>query len=94
MEAWFEAGRWLDMATHANAMAARLAEGLRGIDGAELLHAVEANIVFVRLPEAAHARAKAAGAVYYDMGGGVGRLVTAWCTTDADVDGLLSAFRG
>jgi threonine aldolase len=94
MEAWFEAGRWLDMATHANAMAARLAEGLRGIDGAELLHTVEANILFVRLPEAAHARAKAAGAVYYDMGGGVGRLVTAWCTTDADVDGLLSAFRG
>lgn len=94
METWFDGGYWLDMARHSNAMAARLAAGLASIDGAELLHPVQANIAFVRLPDAAHARAKAAGAVYYNMGEGVCRLVTAWCTTADEVDGLLAAFRG
>lgn len=94
MEAWFDGGYWLDMAHHSNAMAARLAAGLATIDGADLLHPVQANIAFVRLPDDAHARAKDAGAVYYNMGGGLCRLVTAWCTTEAEVDGLLAAFRG
>jgi threonine aldolase len=94
LEAWFDKGLWLDMAAHANAMAARLADGLGQIEGADLLHPVEANIAFARLPAAAHARAKAAGGVYYDMGDGVCRLVCAWSTTHADVDGLLAAFRG
>lgn len=94
MEAMLDGDRWLDLASHANAMAAHIADGLTNVEGAELLHPVQANIAFVRLPEAAHARAKAAGAVYYDMGGGVGRLVTAWNTTEADVDALLAAFRG
>ena len=94
MEAWFEGDLWLTMARHSNAMARRLADGLAIIEGAELLHPVQANMVFVRLPEETHARAKAAGAVYYSMGGGVCRLVTAWNTTDIDVDTLLQAFRG
>lgn len=94
MEAWFEGDLWLELARNSNAMANRLAEGLRRIDGAELLHPVEANMMFVRLPDAAHERAKAAGAVYYNMGAGIGRLVTSWCTTEADVDGLLAAFQG
>lgn len=94
MEAWFENGLWLEMARRSNAMAARLALGLATIGGAELLHPVQANIAFARLPEAAHERAKAAGAVYYNMGGGVCRLVCAWNTTPEDVDALLAAFRG
>ena len=94
MEAWFEDGYWLDLARHANAMAERLATGLGEIEGAELRHPVQANIAFVTLPEAAHRRAKAAGAVYYDMGDGLCRLVTAWNTTPEDVDALLAAFRG
>lgn len=94
MEAWFDGGLWLDMAAHANAMAARLADGLARIEEAELLHPVQANIAFVRLPEPAHTRAKTAGAVYYAMGDGVCRLVCSWATTPEDVDRLLMAFRG
>ncbi len=94
LEAWLENGYWLELARHSNAMAARLAAGLATVHGAELLHPVQANIAFARLPAAAHARAKAAGAVYYDMGDGVCRLVTAWCTTADEVDALLAAFRG
>jgi threonine aldolase len=94
LEAWFERGYWLELANHSNTMAARLAAGLATIEGAELLHPVQANIAFVRLPAATHARAKAAGAVYNDMGDGLCRLVTAWCTTPEEIDALLAAFRG
>jgi threonine aldolase len=94
MQAWFDGGRWLDMAAHANAMAARLAAGLAKIDGANLLHPVQANIAFVHLSPEAHARAKTAGAVYYDMGDGLCRLVCSWCTTPDEVDALLTAFDG
>lgn len=93
LEAWFENGYWLELASHSNMMATRLAAGLATIEGAELLHPVQANIAFARLPTAAHARAKAAGAVYSDMGDGLCRLVTAWCTTPEEVDALLDAFR-
>ncbi|MGO4908586.1 low specificity L-threonine aldolase [Pseudorhodobacter sp. W20_MBD10_FR17] len=94
LEAWFEGGYWLELAKHSNAMAARLAAGLARLEGAELLHPVQANIAFARLPAAAHARAKAAGAVYSDAEDGLCRLVSAWCTTPEEVDALLAAFRG
>ena len=93
-DAWLEDDLWLAMARQANAMGARLASGLAGVEGARLLHPGQANIVFVDLPETAHARAKAAGAVYYRMGGQKARLVSSWSTTAADVDALLAAFRG
>ena len=67
VEAMMTGGLWLRCAAHANAMAARLASGLRGIDGVDLMHPVDANLMFARLPRAAHERAKAAGAMYYDM---------------------------
>ena len=49
LEAYLTDDLWLRNARHANRMAARLAEGLGAIDGAELAHPVEANEVFVRL---------------------------------------------
>ena len=91
---WLEGGLWLDLARHANAMAARLAEGLGHIPGAALVHPAEANILFATLPAAAHDRLKAAGARYYDMGGGKARLVTSWATTTDEVDRFLAAAAG
>lgn len=93
-EAWFEDGLWLSLARHANAMAARLAKGLAQVPGAEVMHPVDANIVFARLPADAHARAKAAGAVYSQSDTTLCRLVASWSTTDADVDALHAALRG
>ncbi len=93
-EAWLEDGLWLDMARTANAMSARLARGLTDVPGAEIIHPVEANIIFATLPDAAHARAKEAGAVYYHESGPMARLVSSWSTTTDDVDALLQAFRG
>lgn len=40
---------WLDNARHANAMAGRLADGIRAIDGVELSLPVQANGVFPRM---------------------------------------------
>jgi threonine aldolase len=44
---------WLASARHANEMAALLSEGVAALDGAEIVHPVEANGVFVRLPKPA-----------------------------------------
>lgn len=93
-QGWLADGLWLDLARHANAMAARLAAGITGFPGAALVHPTQANIVFATLPKAAHDRLKAAGARYYDMGQGRARLVTSWATTEAEVDSFLSLAQG
>src|SRR6202012_959492 len=42
---------WLNNARHANAMAARMAQGLNGVRGVRLLQPVDANEVFLVVPE-------------------------------------------
>lgn len=91
---WLQGGLWLDLADHANAMAARLAKGIEQIAAASLVHPAQANIVFATLPDAAHDRLKAAGAMYYNMGEGRARLVTSWATTEAEVDSFLQYANG
>lgn len=93
-EGWLPDGLWLDLARHANAMAARMAAGLSRLPGVALIHPAQANIIFATLPDAAHARLKAAGARYYDMGQGKARLVTSWATTEAEVDAFLALAAG
>jgi threonine aldolase len=44
---------WLENAAHANAMAGRLADAVGAIEGVEIVHSVEANAVFARLPRPA-----------------------------------------
>jgi threonine aldolase len=84
-EAYFADGLWLDMARTANARAGALAEGLAQAEAAELLYPVEANEVFVRLPEKTLASLEAQGFQFYRRGGGVIRLVAGWSTKPADV---------
>ena len=84
-EAYFADGLWLDLARTANARAGALAEGLSQAEAAELLYPVEANEVFVRLPEKTLASLEAQGFQFYRRGGGVIRLVAGWSTKPADV---------
>ncbi|MEM8752355.1 MAG: beta-eliminating lyase-related protein [Pseudomonadota bacterium] len=95
--AMMEDGLWLRLASHANAMAARLTEGLAEIEGLRILHPVEANLIFVEMEAEAHRAAEAAGARYHARpvgNGGVGaRLVCSFATTEEDVNGLLDALR-
>lgn len=97
-EAYLADDLWLRLAGRANAMGAALARGLNQTPGTRLLHAVDANMLFPEWTTGTHARAEAAGAMYYPMpadpGREAARLVASWSTTQADVDGLLAALRG
>jgi threonine aldolase len=98
--AYFANGLWLDNARHANAMASALAQGLRGVGGASLLQSVDANEVFVELPEALVAALERQGFGFYrwplaaGSGGTAIRLVTSYSTPRAHVDEFLDAVRG
>ncbi|GAB2812998.1 threonine aldolase family protein [Lentzea nigeriaca] len=84
---------WLRNARHANAMAARLQNGLKAVPGVELVASVDANIIFCRLPQHVTDGLLAQGyAFYHDRWEpGVARLVTSFATAPEDVDGLLTA---
>ena len=95
-DAYLEGGLWLRLAERANAMGARLAEGLAPRNEVVQNHPVEANMMFPEWAAGTHARLKAAGAEYYDWtlpeGREGARLVASWSTTEEDVDAFLRAF--
>lgn len=96
---------WLHNARHANALADRLAAGLRGAPNVRLPLPVEANEVFAIVSRDAHDALQAKGARYQVWpGDGPGtdavaagevfiRLLTSFRTTEAEVDALVSAAR-
>jgi threonine aldolase len=89
-----EGDAWLRRAAHANAMARRLAAGLAGIPGARLLFPVEANGVFVALPDAVQQGLRARGWRFYTfIAAGGARLMCAWDTQPESVDALLADLR-
>lgn len=101
MAAWLADDLWMDLAAHANRMAARLSAGIAARPGTSLVHPTEANAVFAAFPRGAHRRAQAAGAQYYfwpfnqslegpDDAPLSCRLVCSWSTTEAEVDRFLT----
>jgi threonine aldolase len=85
--ALLEGDLWLRNAAHANAMAARLACAVAGLDGVQLARPVQANAVFARLPAGATARLQERWRFYvWDEATGEVRWMTAWDTAEADVD--------
>lgn len=90
LDAYLADGLWLRLAAHANAMAARLAQGLAALPGVTLAHPVEANEIFAALPEAMITHLQAHGAGFYRWDGQVVRLVTAWNTPADDVEHFLA----
>lgn len=96
LDAYLTDGLWLRNAAHANTMAERLGNGLKTLPGAELLHAVEANILFCRLPQPIidQLLADEGFTFHHDRWEpGVCRFVTAFSTTEHDVDALREAVR-
>jgi len=86
-----QGGVWLDNARRANAAAARLERGLRGIAGVEVLGQRDANAVFARLRPDVAAGLRDRGWMFYGfIGSGGSRFTCSWATTDADVDALLA----
>lgn len=101
--AYLENDHWLDMARHANRMAARLAQAITASASGRLMLKPDANEVFAVFKKAADERLRNAGAVYYPWPAGgslqefraeadevMVRLVTNFQTTDTEVDRFIA----
>jgi threonine aldolase len=93
LEAYLADGLWLRLARNANARARQLAEGLQALPGVELLHPVEANEVFVRLPAALAEGLKRQGVIAAHWEGEIWRFVGAFDTDAATIETVLERAR-
>jgi threonine aldolase len=90
-----EDGHWLRLARHANAAAGKLRDALENIAGVEIVHPVEANAIFARMPDEMVARLRKAGARFYDWApGGEGRTIVRLVCSFATADDDLMRFAG
>jgi threonine aldolase len=81
---------WLQNARHANAMASKLAGRLSADAKIDLVLPIEANALFVRLPEQlAHALDSRGWHTYKFIEPDVYRLMCSWRTTDTEIDRFL-----
>ena len=78
---------WLENARHANATAAEIA----GACGDRLLHAVDANEIFVQLDAGERETLRSQGFEFYDWSEDSARFVTAWNTPQSDAVSLAKA---
>ena len=82
---------WLRCARQANAMARRLGAGASALPGVELVHPVQANAVFARIPPEVTTALQAEFPFYvWDASTGVVRWMASFDTTEADVDGFVA----
>lgn len=95
LDAYLADDLWLRNAWHANAMTARLEEGLKSVPGVCLAGTPEANILFCHLPQQVIDGLLDRGYGFYHgrWEPGVVRFVTSFATTSHDVDELVHAVR-
>ncbi|HEY6279419.1 MAG TPA: beta-eliminating lyase-related protein [Streptosporangiaceae bacterium] len=87
-------GTWLRNASHANLMAQRLADGAAAVPGVTLWQPVQSNAVFAVLNPAHIERLQRDWHFYvWDEAAHVVRWMTAFDTTEADVDAFLASIR-
>lgn len=92
--AYMEHELWRELAAHANAMAARLAQALADVPTLEFVCPVETNMLFARLPLPALRRLREDFHFYaWDESAGIARWLTAFDTQAADVDAFAAAVR-
>ncbi len=99
-EAYFEDDLWIRLAAHANAMAAKLSNGLAAIDGVEISYPTEINEVFAVFPHGVAEKLRADGAFFYPWvtpgdpaGGKMQRLICSFRTTDEEIETFLTDVR-
>ena len=91
--AYLKQDLWLDNARHANAMALRLDQGLRAIDGIDIQGDTRSNMFFCHMPSAMIKDLLAQGFYFYSdrWGKNIVRLVTNFSTREVDVDHFIAA---
>ncbi|MYS21038.1 MULTISPECIES: threonine aldolase family protein [unclassified Streptomyces] len=91
-EALLTGDLWLRSARHANAMARRLDEAVRRIDGVRVMRPVQANAVFAVLPREVSERLQKRYRFYFwDEATGEVRWMCAFDTTEQDIDSFAAA---
>ncbi|MGP3954264.1 threonine aldolase family protein [Streptomyces sp. 7N604] len=92
LEALLAGDLWLRNARHANTMARRLADGVGGVGGVEIVHPVESNAVFAKVPhDVAERLQKRFRFYFWDEAAGLVRWMCSFDTTEADVDSFTAA---
>ena len=100
MLAYLDNDLWLENARKANALAQKLATGLKQFNFIRIPNPVQANEVFAVMPRSLYDRLLASGAKFYDwmpdsLGSGISedeifaRFVLSFATPEADVDNFL-----
>ena len=92
LEAYLTDDVWLRNARHANAMAKRFRDGVKG--KIEIVRPVDANIAFIRIDRAKYGALSSGGFLFGDwpiFGDDVYRLVFGFSTSEDDVDSLVHA---
>lgn len=99
-EAYLDDGLWLKLASHANAMAKGLSDGLAAVDGVEIIYPTEINEIFAVFPDGVADRLRADGAKFYPWitpgdpaGGKMQRLICSFRTEKTEVNAFLEAVR-
>jgi threonine aldolase len=89
--AYIEDGLWLRLAEQSNRAAARIAAGVAGIAGVRLVAPVEANELFLELPDGAMDGLEADGIQFYRRSATLARFVCRFDVTDAEADALVAS---
>jgi len=95
-DAYLDNNLWLGLASHANAMAQRLAEGLKEIEGVEFLYPTDINELFLTFPQGVATKLREGGDVFYPWitpgdraGGRANRPICSFRTTEEEVDAFV-----
>ena len=91
--AYIENGLWLRLATQSNRAAARIAAGIEGAPGLKLVAPVEANEIFLELPDGAMDGLEADGFQFYRRSATLARFVCRFDVTDAEADALVASLK-
>ncbi len=91
--AYVDSDLWLEMAWASNRIAARITAALTDIPGARLLAPVEANEIFLELPEGRMDGLERDNFQFYRRSRTLARFVCRFDTTEAEADALAAALR-
>jgi threonine aldolase len=91
--AYAENGLWLEMARASNRIAARIGAALTDIPGMRLLAPIEANEIFLELPDGTMDALEQDGFQFYRRSRTLARFVCRFDTTEAEADALTAALR-
>ena len=91
---YFKNDLWKKSAEHANTMARNLAGKLQGIEGLRITQKVEANGIFVIMPQEAAERVRK-HYFFYPWNESISeyRLMTSWDTTEEDIDNFVEMLK-